>query len=238
MPENEPNGTPAASDAAGQRPTDGTQPTVPANDPASQTPAADGTTQDQQSVRDEEAKLRSEEAARYRNELRAAQKRIAEIEAERAAEKKAAEEANLSELEKAQRRISEYEAKESQATLQAQERITRAEVRAAAAAMGLNPQLAARVVDYASITYDDNGDPTNVADLLKAAIAEYGLNATPAASAQPQAPAVGPTNPPRQTGPLTISATQYSDPTFRAQYMRDYGEDLLAAMNKGKVKLV
>lgn len=251
MPDNEPNATPAASVAAGQQPTNGTNGT-PTTDTAStltgqpaasqsDTGASNTATETPPEVTNPAAQKAAQEAARYRTELREAQKRIADFEAAQ----KAAEDAKLSELERAQKAAAEAQAAKDQAILDAQERITRAEVRAEAARIGLNPQLAARIVDYAAITYDDSGDPTNIAQLLSDAINAYGLHPQPAGAnaltqnAPVQAPQnVGATNPARPSGPVTISASQYSDPAFRSAYMRDYGEDILTAMNKGKVKLV
>lgn len=246
MPEgNEPNATPAAQPQAGQQPTINTTNTPLPTDtattpttPTTETPAASGEGASQQSpeVANPAAQRAAQEAARYRTELREAQKRIADFEAAQ----KAADEAQLSELEKAQRRIAEFQQREAQTTLDTQQRITRAEVRAEAARIGLNPQLAARIVDYAAIEYGEDGDPTNIAQLLSEAINAYGLQPQPAnsAPATPSAPNVGATNPARQSGPLTITPSQYGDPAFKQAYMRDYGEDLLSAMNKGKVKIV
>lgn len=229
----QPNGAPAASDPAGQQPT--TPATPPTSDPTTpDAPAAPSGAEQSPEIRNPDAYKASQEAARYRNELKAAQTRLAEFEAA----KKAADEAQLSDLEKANRRLAEYQTREAQQTLAAQERITRAEVRAEAVRLGVNPQLAARIVDYSAIEFDDAGDPKNIGDLLNAAINAYGLNPQPAAAAAPQAPQVGATNPPRATGPVVINATQYSDPAFRTQFMRDYGEDLLTALNKGRAKLV
>lgn len=188
MPENEPTGAPAASGAAGQQPTTGDLTNV-TNDPAStlngQPAASQGDTgASTADVANPAAQKAAQEAAQYRTRLREAEKVIAEFQAE----KKAREEADLSELEKAQRRLSEYEQERAQLTLQAQERITRAEVRAEATRLGMNPQLAARIVDYAAIEYDEQGDPTNVSALLQQAAADYGLTPN-AASAIPGAPA-------------------------------------------------
>ncbi len=252
MPELEPNGTPAATVAAGQQPTmndttttDPQQPpTAAADNAASGQQLADG--QQQPEVVNPAAQKAAQEAARYRTELRALQARVAEYEAAQ----RAAEEAQMSELEKAQKRLAEYEAEKAQTTLQAQERITRAEVRAAATAMGLNPQLAARIVDYAAIEYDENGDPTNVAQLLAAAVKEYGL--MPAASASGGMPAgnaptdanaqlaaqLGATNPTRQNGPITVTANQYMDKAFKADFKNRYGMELDTAVLRGKAQIV
>lgn len=209
MPPIEPNGTPAASDAAGQQPTSGD--TINAinaiNDTASTltgTPAASqsdpGASTD---VANPAAQRASQEAARYRTENKALQARIAEYEAAA----KAAEEAQLSELEKAQRRLAEYEQERAHLTLQAQERITRAEVRAEASRLGINPQLAARIVDYSAIEYDEQGDPTNVATLLQQAAQEYGITASaPAATpAQPSASSASSAQQPRPSAGLPAS---------------------------------
>ncbi len=236
MPENEPNGTPAASDPAGQQPTttNGTADTTqqPTDAQASGQQPSDG---QQPDVQNPAAQKASQEAARYRAELRDAQKRLAEFEAA----KKAADEADMSELEKAQRRISEYQAAESQWTLERQQwRIAQAVQMHAARLSIVDVDAAGKLLDTSALDYDENGQPTNAEALLTAMLEQRpwlrGTQSTPA----PQAPNVGATNPPRQTGPITITPSQYSDPAFKAQYMRDYGEDLLAAINKGKVKIV
>lgn len=247
MPDIEPNGTPAASDPAGQRPmTDnGSTPTQSADPNAPQTPAAqanDPTPQQQdQTIQNPAAKAAADEAARYRRELRDAQKRLAEYEAAQ----KAAEDAKLSETERLKKQYAEAQAEAAQAKLQARERILRAEIRAAATAAGINPQLAARIIDLSEVVDDDNGDPTNIADLLTKAATEYGIkpgasqqSGTPQAQAAATTPNVGGTNPPRQNGPLTITANQYLDPAFKAEYQKTHGVDLLKAVNAGKVTIV
>ncbi len=239
MSPNMPNGAPAAPDPAGQQPTSGDpapQPTQPPTTPASGEPAGEPAGEPQQpEVQNPAAQAAAAEAARYRTQLRDAQKRIADFESAQ----QAADLAKLSETERLQKQLADAQAASAQQTLAAQERIIRAEVRAEAVRLGVNPQLAARIVDYAAIEYDDSGDPKNISDLLGAAINAYGLNPQPAAaSAAPQAPQVGATNPQRANGPLLINATQYSDPAFRKQFVAQYGEDILTALNKGRAKLV
>lgn len=251
MGDTQSNGTSAASEATDQRSTSGDQTQQQAQQQAQASASGETTseqqaqqqTQQQGEILNPAAKAAADEAARYRTQLRDAQKRIADFESAQ----QAADLAKLSETERLQKQLADAQAREAQQTLAAQERITRAEVRAEATRMGINPQLAARIVDYAAIEYDDSGDPTNIGDLLGAAISAYGLNpqpaagaaqATAAAQAAALAQQVGATNAQRANGPLVINATQYSDPAFRTQFMRDYGEDILTALTKGRAKLV
>lgn len=258
MPEQEPNGMPAATDTAGQQPTNNGTNVNPASDPIAQgqnPPAADGMQGDGQQaqapdVQNPAAQKAAQEAARYRTELREAQRQIAEFQAE----KQAAEDAKLTETERLQKQVADFQAKEAQQTLEWQERLVRAEVKAAASALGLNPALAARIVDYAAIEYDERGDPTNVPTLLQAAIKDYGLSVTPAASTpqQSDAPAnttpldpnaalaarLGATNPTRQTGPVPVTANQYMDKAFQADFKNRYGISIQDAVLRGKATLV
>lgn len=106
--------------------------------------------------------------------------------------------AKLSETEKLQKQLAETQAERDRITQQVQERVVRAEVRSTARELGIKPELALRLIDLAAIAFDDVGDPTNISELLAAAMKEFGL--TPAQSAQPapsSGPRTGPTNPPR-----------------------------------------
>ena len=202
MPENTSNGAPAATDGQGQQPTTMAQTMNDAASHAQGQPAASqsvseastaGEQNAQPEIRNPEAYKAAQEAAKWRTQARELEKVVAEFQAAQ----KAAEEAQLSELEKAQRRIAEYEQERTQVTLQAQERVTRAEVRSEASRLGINPQLAARIVDYAAIEYDENGDPTNIPALLQQAAQDYGI--TSAASAATAASAAA--NPTQQQQP-------------------------------------
>lgn len=115
-----------------------------------------------------------------------------------------AEDAKLSETEKLQKALAEAQSERERTLLQAQERVTRAEVRAIARDLGIKPELALRLIDLAAIEFDDAGDPTNIDALLQQAMTEYGLTPTAkpsahlsAATAQQNAPRTGATNPPR-----------------------------------------
>lgn len=123
---------------------------------------------------------------------------------------KAQEDAKLSETEKLQQQLAD-----------AQSRAMRAEVRVAAQALGLKPELALKLIDQAAITFDKAGDPTNISELLTAAIEDFGLTPSqpPAASASsPVKPAVtsgGATSPARSTsganGHNSLAAGEWTD---------------------------
>lgn len=242
MPDgNEPTGTPAASDPAGQQPTtNGTDTTnqQPTGDAASGQQPIDGQQSAATDVQNPAAQKAAQEAARYRTELRDAQKRLAEYEAAQ----RAAEEAQMSELEKAQRKLADYQAAEAQWTLERQQWRLAQAVQMHATRLGIvDVDAAGKLLDTAALEYDENGAPTNTEALLTAMLEQRPWlrgNAAQQQQQQSQAPQIGATNAPRQSGPLTITPSQYSDTAFRAQYVRDYGEDILAAINKGKVKIV
>ena len=132
-------------------------------------------------------------------------KRLAELEA---AEQQRAE-AALSEKERYEKKIADLQAQVAEQTRSSQERVIRSDIRSAADKLGVKPELAYRLLDYAAITFNDDGDPTNISDLLKAAMEEYGLtpqSSAPAATGgngqqqqQPSnpVPQTGATNPPR-----------------------------------------
>lgn len=259
MAENEPNAPPAAgADAAGQQPT-----TTQASATTSTTDAATSTTQasatqgsepqqqsqsqSQEQVANPEAKRYAEEAAKYRKDLRDAQKRLAELEAK----EKAAEDAKLSREQLLEKKLAEAQNTIAQTKLTFRERVLNAEIRAAARDAGVNPALAARLVDLAQVEDDEEGNPKNIADLLTKAIAEYGITPASVANAasgaavnQRQAQtaaagqAMGATNAQRAAGPLAITANQYLDAAFKAEFLKTHGTDLLKAVNAGKVKII
>lgn len=137
-----------------------------------------------------------DEAKKLRAESNSLRKRVAEFEAAA----KAAEDAKLSATEKLEKQYAELQQQHADYQTTAQTRLIRALVRAEAAEMGLNPQLATRLVDLSDITFDEAGDAQNLRQLLEAAAKEYGL--TPSASAQSAAPkptAGGATNPSRSS---------------------------------------
>lgn len=179
--------------------------------------------------------------AKARNEAaknRVDAKRLADLEAAQ----RAAEDAKLSETERLQKQLAELQNAQAQRELVAQERILRSEVRAEAIKAGLNPQLAAKLIDFSQVETDDNGDPTNIAELLASAIKDYGLatgNAAPqGASGAPRQSAGGATNPPRAGGPLTVTANQYLDKAFQQQFRATHGMDVMTAVRLGKATII
>ena len=112
---------------------------------------------------DEAKKLRSE-AANLRSRLRSTEAKAKELD-----DLKAKLEADkLSETEKLQKQLATLQSEHDNAIRAAQERTINYEVRLQAAQMGIvDPDAAAKLLDWSQIEYDDNGSPTNVNDLLK-----------------------------------------------------------------------
>jgi hypothetical protein len=172
---------PASQPQAGIPPTQETPPTEAPQ--AGEQPSAD------ERISLEEAKKLRQEAHSLRQRLAAAEKKVTEH-----------EDAKLSEQDRLQKRATELEAAVQQA--QAAERTlrTRLAVERQARAMRLVDEDAAyRLLEQAAITYGDDGEPTNVPDLLKALV-----KARPYL-AQPEQPAA-PTTPEYQR-PAPIGAT-------------------------------
>ena len=130
--------------------------------------------------------------------------------------KQQADEANLSADEKRDRALAEAQQRAADAETRAQGIAIRAETRSVARELGINPELALKLLDATEIEFNDDGDPTNIGKLLAAVVEKYGLpttatatataTAAPGAPGQPgqqpasstaAAPAMGATNPPR-----------------------------------------
>ena len=258
MPDIEPNGTPAASDAAGQRPTDGTS---TANDTTNQQPTTDNAASGQQpndgqqpEIQNPAAKAAADEAARYRTQLRDAQKLIADFQAK----EKAAADAQLSEVERAQKQAAEWQQKHADTTRAMQERIIGLTIQLQASKLNIiDPDAAVKLMDWSQLEFDDDGTPTNadkvLADLVKTRpylIAPAGTAnqqaGQPLGSAQTDANAanaalaaqLGATNPTRQNGPVTVTANQYLDKAFQADFKLRYGMDLQTAVLRGKATII
>ena len=235
--------SPTSQTANGQEPP--TSPTT--NDPAQEPTSASGEEQlTPEQLRAALDKARKE-AARHRvdaKELADLRTLKTQVEDER----RKAEEAKLSETDRLKKQLADLHAKAEEARQATQERLLRAEVRAAAAALNVNPALAARIVNLASIEYDEQGDAKNVADLLRAALTEYGIpvgaqgaqNAGQQGQQQPaQTPNPGATNPTTTHGGVPIvTANQYSDPEFKARFKAQYGMTPEKAVLSGKATLV
>lgn len=100
-----------------------------------------------------------DEAAKYRKELREAQRKLEALESEK-----------LSETERTKQEAER--AKERAAALEA--RVKRAEVSKAAKAKDFaNPELAAKLIDPAKVELDEDGEPVNVDQLLDDLLSEF-----------------------------------------------------------------
>ncbi len=256
MPEQEPNGQPAASDAAGQRPTDGTS----MNDTTNQQPTTDNAASGQQptdgqqpEIQNPAAKAAADEAARYRTQLRDAQKLIADFQAK----EKAAADAQLSEVERAQKQAAEWQQKHADTTRAMQERIIGLTIQLQASKLNIiDPDAAVKLMDWSQLEFDDDGTPTNadkvLADMVKvrpylvAAPSQTAQAGTTAGNASTDANAanaqlaaqLGATNPTRQNGPVTVTANQYLDKAFQADFKLRYGMDVQTAVLRGKATII
>lgn len=153
--------------------------------PESQSPDGNGqvppTSQDATSATSDAPESQSSQqlsADQLRDALEKARKDAAKnrVDAKRLAELEAAEQqradAALSEKERYDKKIAELQAQVAEQTRQTQERVIRSDIRSAADKLGVKPELAYRLLDYAAITFNDDGDPTNISDLLKATLQE------------------------------------------------------------------
>lgn len=134
-----------------------------------------------------------EELERHRKKLSAYEK----AEAERAEQQKAAELAQLSEIERVKKEHAEIQAQHEAVIRELQEtRIQHSVMREATALNFIHPEIAARLVDWSELEYDDKGAPTNVQKLLDKLVksmpelvkASQAPTAQPESNNQPQAP--------------------------------------------------
>jgi len=135
--------------------------------------------------------------ARYRVDA----KRLAELEA---AEQQRTD-AALSEKERYEKKINDLQAQIAQQHEAHKQQIVRSEIRSQAANMGIKPELALKLLNLNDIEVNEDGDPTNVAELLANVVAELLPQLAPGAPAgqqqaapqQPVAPQIRATNPSR-----------------------------------------
>ena len=160
-----------------------------------------------------------------RNKKLAAENAQRRVDAKRLAELEAAEQqradAALSEKERYDKKIAELQAQVAEQQRQTQERVIRSDIRSAADKLGVKPELAYRLLDYAAITFNDDGDPTNISDLLKTAMEEYGL--TPQ-SQQPAATGALNGNTGQQQRPSGIPQTGATNPPRGSQLVGANGK--------------
>lgn len=202
--------------------------------PESQSPDGNGqvppTSQDATSATSDAPEGQSSQqlsADQLRDALEKARKDAAKnrVDAKRLAELEAAEQqradAALSEKERYDKKIAELQAQVAEQTRQNQERVIRSDIRSAADKLGVKPELAYRLLDYAAITFNDDGDPTNISDLLKTAMEEYGL--TPQ-SQQPAATGALNGNTGQQQRPSGIPQTGATNPPRGSQLVGANGK--------------
>lgn len=140
-----------------------------------------------------------EEARRLRQEL----KQRRETEKAALVERDKLKESLLSESERRDKRLAELQAKEAQWQEERQQLLISHAVALSAAQVGIIPELAVKLVDWSEVETDDQGQPTNIADLLKKLLKRYpqlSAQYVPPEAATPQAqpaPRVPPTNPAR-----------------------------------------
>jgi hypothetical protein len=125
--------------------------------------AATQTTPDAQAA-DGQEPITLEEARRLRSEGQALRKRLKAFEDAQAQ----AEAAKLTEQERLQKHASDLQAKYDSDTSALTERIVRYEVERQASKLGIvDPDAAAKLIDWSALEYDEDGTPTNAETLLK-----------------------------------------------------------------------
>lgn len=167
------------------------------------------------SQRDES--IANPEAKRYADEAAAHRKRVRELEAKL----KEFEDSKLSDQQRIEKQLAELQQQHSEYQTASQQRILKALVRAEATDLGINPSLAARLVDLADIEFDDDGEPKNLRKLLKSAAEQFGLSAQPAKPAVSSGGATNPAKSAAANGPMSWDVVQeLYRPENRAEYER------------------
>lgn len=134
---------------------------------ATATPAPGGATPQKPSVTLEEALSRIAELEHaHKNATEERDRHRKKLSSYEEAERKA-QEAQLSEIERIRKQHAELQAQHDTYTRQMQERIVRYEVEAQARKLNIiDPDAAAKLLDWSELEYDDDGTPTNAAKLL------------------------------------------------------------------------
>lgn len=176
---------------------DGEQPQ--AGTPEAQAPAASDTqnveiTPAVQKLIDDAAKAASKAANR---EAVAAKAKLKELEAAEATRK----DSELSEIERAQKAATEASQRADAAEARAQAKALEAEVTREAVAVGLNADLALKLIE--GVEFDEDGSPQGVAEAIKAL-----ADAHPELVAKPYTPGTNPTNPGRGNAEPQISEAE------------------------------
>jgi hypothetical protein len=137
------------------------QPQAGASIPPTEPQAGDSQTPSSDTISLDEAKKLRQEANALRKRLKA----FEDAEAKAAVDK-------LSEKERLEKQIADLQKAHDAAIKQSQETRISAEIRLQAQSLGIAPDLAEKLIDRAAIL-DDEGNPTNVGDALKALAKTY-----------------------------------------------------------------
>lgn len=162
-------------------------------------------------------KRANKEAKEYRlqlEELKKSQSDLLKFKEGIEAERLTANEKQERERQKLEQQYAELQKTHENALRQSQERIVNYEVRLQAAKMGIvDPDAAAKLLDWSELEYDDAGAPTNVEDLLSDL-----LKAKPYLKAQGRTvTSGGATNPSRSTTTSQGTAAEYVNRLERSQ---------------------
>jgi Phage minor structural protein GP20 len=198
------SGTPAAAGSQPQRgtPTEPQSPAGTTGETEQTQPGGDGS-----AIQNPEAKRYADEAAQWRTTARKAE-----------ADLKKFQDAQLTAEEKRERDFEAAQKAATDAQRELQElKLSRAIERQAATLKIISPEIAAKLLDWADIDYDDNGAPKNLEKLLSALVTTYPHLAQPDATQASAHTAGGATNPGRSA---QISPT--GAPVFRVSQLADF----------------
>lgn len=219
MPEGEPTGPGQAP--AGQTPTSPVSgqvpptPNTPSVAPTPTPPTTEPTTTPALTLEQALDALEKTRKEAAKNRIDA--KRLADLED---AQRKADLE-KLSETERLRKEFADLQLAQTEAQRKAQERVIRAEVRAHAATVGIPPELAGRLIDYAEIEYDDDGEPKNIGKLLEKLLKAYPqlkAGGTPPTPPQPTSVGMTPGNPARSGAHSGAISREYLESLTPRQY--------------------
>ncbi len=186
------------------------EPTTPATPQAGGTgdtsaQAATQTTPEPQAG-DGQEPISLDEAKKLRSEANNLRKRLKAFEDAQAQ----AEAAKLTEQERLQKHATDLQAKYDADTNALTERIVRYEVERQASKLGIvDPDAAAKLIDWQSLEYDEDGTPTNAETLLKDLLKARPWLATTQQSGRSAATSGGATNPSRSTASSNANALSW-----------------------------
>lgn len=162
MPESTATGKPESETQTGATPQDetSTQATSETLETTTETSSSDSA-KELESLKAALKKANSEAAAN-----RKAAKELSDLKAQ-------AEEAGQTAQQKLEKQLKDLQTAHDTATKTLQERTVNYEVKLQASQQGLDPTLAAKLITPGEVTFDEDGSPNNIADLLKSLIKTY-----------------------------------------------------------------